>query len=209
MKRNPLQMILGMLALACAPAVTQAAVVATTPALLQQVPGAGGADFAVNITLPADAVSPIVGYDVAFTITGPTSAVTITGVDVGNHPANSVFATDPLFSKHIAGGTTVYAFSDFLLAGSGTIGTGEPAVLLRLKLHAAEGTTGAYALNFVTDAASPFKSVLYADASLTAVPAIFQGGSITFGASVPEPSSMALLGGLGALFLLRRRRVVS
>ncbi|HVT79540.1 MAG TPA: PEP-CTERM sorting domain-containing protein [Phycisphaerae bacterium] len=190
------------LVLTSLPAAAPASVVATAPTLAEPVPGSGGLDFLSAVTLPATVSTPVLGYDVAFTITGPGTGLTITGVDTANHPASEIFPTDPVFSTHIVGGTTVYAFSDFLLAGSGTITP--TSILFVLKFHADAGTSGVFNVNFVTDAASPYKSVLYGDANLTPVPTTFQSGSIAFSA-VPEPASLGVLG-VGGLMLARRVR---
>ena len=184
-----------------------AAIILSVPSSTRAIP-ASATDLVVDVAfITGGTTSPLVGYDVAFKITGPTSDLTITGVSTGaSRPGSAVFADNPAFFTNTSTGTTLYGVSDFLVSGTGTITDG--SVLVELKLHANAGTTGAFSVDFVTDSQSALNSKLYADAAnavLTPVANLsLQGGTIAF-TPVPEPASLAIFG-LGGLILLRRKR---
>jgi hypothetical protein len=149
---------------------------------------------------------PLVGYDVAITITpvDPNMAgkLTITGVGTGaNRAGNAVLVgSDPTFFTATEDGKTLYAISDFLTSGSGSITNN--SALAKILFRAEVGAKGIFNVDWYLKSGSAYRSVLYQDTSETPVSLTFDGGQISF---VPEPVTMALLG-LGGLALLRRRR---
>jgi len=149
---------------------------------------------------------PLVGYDVAITITpvDPNMAgkLTITGVGTGaNRAGNPVLVgSDPSFYTATEGGKALYAISDFLTSGSGSIINN--SALAKILFRAEVGAKGIFNVDWYLKSGSAYRSVLYQDTSETPVSLTFDGGQISF---VPEPVTMALLG-LGGLALLRRRR---
>lgn len=138
---------------------------------------------------------------------------TVSGVDVGGTPIDGLFSFSPL-SANIPGGSPFINQEIILVIGNGTsIGNSSELLILESTTQFAEDNPTFFAtLDLQTGTGL---SVLYGannyDASSDVI--VNFGGTDYFGATnsyqmaavIPEPSA-ALIGGFGALLLLRRRR---
>lgn len=140
--------------------------------------------------------APVAGFDLALRIGDGTSGPRITAIDL----AAGIFA-DNNNGQTSAPGTDWVQFPGIITETGTVVAEG---LLLRLTLDATGVAEGAYGL-FLDGIEMPGFGTLssqFYDANLNVVPATFTPGQLVV---VPEPAATALMAGLAALTLRRRR----
>jgi hypothetical protein len=170
---------------------------------------AGSTGDALDITLTNGGPGSVTIGAFAFEVTVPSTDITLTGVTTGT-TAVYVFSGESLFGPGIGipvSGQDMMA-SDVSSGAGTTVGSGATVGLGHLVFDVAGSASGVYPVSLVAFPATSLSDPNSGNIDIT----ILNNGSITVTggrSNVPEPGSLALLGGLvapGGLLLRRRRR---